>query len=81
MWVFPIWMAARILACQAIDGNIQVTMDGVKADYLAVPVTGAEADRVASENPHPLAFRFVTGFPPRYFVRLDPTAAVKQPPA
>jgi len=61
--------------------HVQVTMDGVKADYLAVPVTGAEADRVASENPHPLAFRFVTGFPPRYFVRLDPTAAVKQPPA
>src|SRR6266403_3133088 len=51
--------------------HVQVTMDGVKADYLAVPVTGAEADRVASENPHPLAFRFVTGFPPRYFVRLD----------
>jgi len=27
---------------------------------------------VQRDNPVPLAFRFLTGFPPRYFVRLDP---------
>ena len=52
--------------------HVQVTTDGKKVDYLAVPVTGAEHDRVESENRHPLVFLFLTGFPPRYFVRLDP---------
>jgi F420H(2)-dependent quinone reductase len=52
--------------------NVQITIDGVKGDFLAVPVTGAEHDRVESENPHGLVFRFLTGFPPRYFVRFDP---------
>ena len=35
-------------------------------------VSGAEHDRVQADNPTPLAFRLLTGFPPRYFVRLDP---------
>ena len=52
--------------------EVKVTLDGAKADYRAVPVTGAEHDRVESENRHGLFFRFLTGFPPRYFVRLDP---------
>lgn len=52
--------------------DVQATIDGAKGDYRAVPVEGAEHDRVEREHPHSLAFRFVTGFPPRYFVRLDP---------
>jgi hypothetical protein len=52
--------------------DVQVTRDGAKVDYRAVPVTGAEHDRVESENRHGFFFRFLTGFPPRYFVRLDP---------
>ena len=52
--------------------SVQVTLDGRKAAYLAVPATDAEHDRVSRENPHGAAFRIVTGFPPRYFVRLDP---------
>jgi hypothetical protein len=52
--------------------EVQANVDGAKADYRAVPVTGAEHDRVESEHGHGLAFRIVTGFPPRYFVRLDP---------
>ncbi len=52
--------------------EVQVTLDGEKAGYRVVPVAGAEHDRVDSENSLALAFRFVTGFPPRYFVRLDP---------
>jgi hypothetical protein len=47
-------------------------MEGVSADYRAVPVTGEEHDQVDSDNSLPFAFRIVTGFPPRYFVRLDP---------
>ena len=52
--------------------NVQVTLDGEKADYLAVPVTGEELDRVIVEYPMPTVVRFLTGFPPRRFLRLDP---------
>ena len=52
--------------------DVQATLDGGKGNYRVVPVTGPEAERVEREHPHGFAFRFVTGFPPRYFVRLDP---------
>ena len=52
--------------------NVQVTLDGEKADYLAVPVTGEELDRIIVEYPMPTVVRFLTGFPPRSFLRLDP---------
>jgi hypothetical protein len=54
------------------NAQVQATIDGSKADYTAVPVTGAEHDRVNADNPLPVVFRILTGFPPRYFVRLDP---------
>ncbi len=52
--------------------NVQVTLDGEKGDYLAVPVTEEEHDRVNGDNSVGMMFRILTGFPPRYFVRLDP---------
>jgi hypothetical protein len=52
--------------------EVQITLDGKKADYRAVPVTGVEHDRVDGENSLGVFFRTLTGFPPRYFVRLDP---------
>lgn len=52
--------------------EVRATQGGIAGDYRAVPVTGAEHDRVDSEHSLPLPFRFVTGFPPRYLVRLDP---------
>jgi hypothetical protein len=51
--------------------DVQVTMDGETGDYRAVPITGAEHDRVDDDNSLPAFFRVLTGFPPRYFVRLD----------
>ena len=51
--------------------EVQVTLEDQKADYRAVPVTGAEHDRVEDDNSLPAVFRVLTGFPPRYFVRLD----------
>ncbi len=51
---------------------MQVTLGGEKGDYLAVPVTGEEHDRVNSDNSLGVMFRVLTGFPPRYFVWLDP---------
>jgi hypothetical protein len=52
--------------------KVQASFDGATHSYLAVPVMGGEAERVESANPLPLAFRILTGFPPRYFLRLDP---------
>jgi hypothetical protein len=52
--------------------EVQLKLDGEKNDYRAVPVTGAEHDRVDGENSLGVGFRILTGFPPRYFVRLDP---------
>ncbi len=52
--------------------DIRVRADGETGDYRAVPVSGAEHDRVDAEHPHPLMFRVMTGFPPRRVVRLDP---------
>ena len=48
---------------------VQITVDGEKGDYRAVPVTGVEHDRVDAENRLGLGFRILTGFPPRHFVR------------
>ncbi len=52
--------------------NVKVTLAREKGDYLAVPVTGEEHDRVNGDNSAGIMFRILTGFPPRYFVRLDP---------
>lgn len=52
--------------------KVHITMGGEKKPYLAVPATGEEQDRVHSENRAGIVFRILTGFPPRYFVRLDP---------
>ena len=58
---------------QALENsNVQVTLDGEKGDYLAVPITGEEHDLVNGENSLGVMFRVLTGFPPRYFFRLDP---------
>jgi hypothetical protein len=52
--------------------EVQVTLDGERRAYRAVPVTGVEHDRVEAANGLGVAFRTLTGFPPRYFLRLDP---------
>lgn len=60
---------------QALENpKVLVTLDGAKRNYLAVPVPAAqeEHDRVNREHPHSYMFRVLTGFPPRYFIRLDP---------
>lgn len=54
------------------DPNVQVTLDGEKGNYVAVPVSGEEQDRVNAEHRHGIMFRILTGFPPRTFLRLDP---------
>ena len=54
--------------------NVRVEIDGVAADYVAIPVEGEQFERVAAEHPIPLPIRFLMGFPPpREILRLDPT--------
>lgn len=55
--------------------NVEVTKNGETLAYTAVPATDAEDARLRSENPHGIVFKLLTGFPPRYFVRLDPKPA------
>ena len=58
---------------QALENpEVEAVVDGAKGAYTAVPVTGAEHDRVNGEHALPLPFRILTGFPPRYLLRLDP---------
>jgi hypothetical protein len=65
------WPRAWYRRALAIS-DVQATIGDQQANYTAVPVTGAEHDQVNGAHPLPLFFRILTGFPPRYFVRLDP---------
>lgn len=52
--------------------QVQVTSGGTTGAYVAVPVTGEEKDRVEAQHSLGPMIRFLTGFPPRRIVRLDP---------
>lgn len=52
--------------------DVEVTIDGETSERRAVPVHGAEYDRVRAEHRLPFVFRVLTGFPPRPLLRLDP---------
>ena len=43
-----------------------------KKPYRAIPLEGADRDQIAQQYALPFAIRFLTGFPPREFLRLDP---------
>ena len=63
---------SRLLDLDYVPPCILRTIDGKKGASLAVPVTGAEHDRIGTEHNTGVLFRILTGFPPRYFLRLDP---------
>ena len=47
------------------------TMAANASGLSELPVSEEEHDRVNAEHRHGIVFRILTGFPPRYFVRLD----------
>ena len=58
---------------RALDNpNVEIDLGDGKKPYVAIPASDEEADRVNGANPRGLTFLFVTGFPPRYFLRLEP---------
>ena len=66
------WPRAWFRAVQA-NPAVVITRDGESQPYVAVPVSDTEHVRLDTEvRPLPLMMRFLTGFPPRYFVRMDP---------
>ncbi|MBL4682229.1 MAG: hypothetical protein JKY88_16110 [Pseudomonadales bacterium] len=52
--------------------TVQIDMDGIVANYLAIPVDEEEHKRVDQENPHSAMFKFLIGFAPREILRLVP---------
>lgn len=52
--------------------QVQVDVDGETGTYVAVPVEGAEHQQVDAARPLGAVVRFLTGYPPRYFLRLEP---------
>ena len=52
---------------------VRVQREGETQDYMAVPVTGDEHDRVQADHPIPTTARILMGFAPRYFLRLEPS--------
>ena len=52
--------------------TVEVSLESGQGSYIAMPVEDAEHDSVSADNSLGLMFRILTGFPPRYFLRLDP---------
>ena len=65
------WPRAWYRAALAND-RVEITFAGITAPYRAVLLQGAEHDRIDADYALPLGFRILTGFPPRYLMRLDP---------
>ena len=55
-----------------VNDRVEITFAGITAPYRAVLLQGAEHDRIDADHALPLGFRILTGFPPRYLMRLDP---------
>jgi len=61
---------------QALENpKVEVTIEGERGAYLAIPVSDEEAQRLHRENEPDLVFRILTGFAPRRFLRLEPQEA------
>ena len=51
--------------------NVQITYNETTLSYNAVILEGGEHDKAVLDFQVPLAFRILTGFPPRYFFRFE----------
>ena len=52
--------------------SVRIEAEGIDGAYAAVPATDDERARIDAEHGLGLTFRFLTGFPPRRILRLDP---------
>ena len=51
--------------------DVHITYNETTLNFNAVILEGGEHDKAVSDFPVPLAFRILTGFPPRYFFRFE----------
>ena len=56
------------------NDQVRVRLDGTDQRYRATKLTPDEAKVIDAVRPLSLGFRVLTGFPPRYFVRLTPVS-------
>ncbi len=69
------WPRAWFRAVQE-NPEVAIIHGDTRGDFVAVPVSDDVHERLDTQvQPLPLLVRFLTGFPPRYFVRLDPVVA------
>lgn len=54
--------------------RVEVSFDGEEGTYRAVPVSEETHERLSEEFAAGLFFKFLTGFPPRRFLRLEPVS-------
>ncbi len=54
------------------NDKVDITFGGETLPYRAVLLEGTDHDEVNARHGLPLSFRILTGFPPRYLMRLDP---------
>ncbi|MDJ0786485.1 MAG: hypothetical protein QNK05_06725 [Myxococcota bacterium] len=71
------WPRAWYRAALA-NPQVKVTLDGVTADYVAVPVDEAEYERVDADIGNPIAVKFLFGFAPQRYLRLDPVGSAPE---
>ena len=60
---------------------VTVTRAGSTAPHRAVSLVGAEHERLSEAYQLPFAIRFLTGFPPRRFLKLEPRDTPTAPKA
>jgi pimeloyl-ACP methyl ester carboxylesterase len=58
--------------------DVQLSYQGETWNYTAVVLEGAAHDQGAIDFSVPFSFKFLTGFPPRYFFRFDPKAEISE---
>lgn len=52
--------------------EVSITIGDITTEHTAVLISGPEFEKVDNEYALPTFFRILTGFPPRYILRLDP---------
>jgi hypothetical protein len=60
------------------DPNVLAIVDGVEAAYAAIPIEGDERARVSDAYRMGFVLRFVCGFAPSKFLRLEPLETLGQ---
>ena len=53
--------------------EVEVTRSGERLPYQATAVSGGERERIVRDYPILRVIRFLTGFPPRSYLRLNPS--------